>query len=97
MLGINILTIKANEMQRFSNLFHKILYMFRTGSLSVIRSMSTLYTSNRYLSWYFFWSLLAWSEWKPIMTTLADGKTVRMEPHHDHASRRQNGQDGTPS
>jgi len=30
--------------------FDKVLYMFRTGPLSIIRSISTLYTDNRYLS-----------------------------------------------
>jgi hypothetical protein len=45
-----ILIIKANEMHNFSNLFDKVLYMFRTGPLSIIRSISTLYTRNRYLS-----------------------------------------------
>ena len=45
-----LLIIKANEMHYFSNLFHKALYMFRTGPLSIIRSISTLYTRNRYLS-----------------------------------------------
>ena len=34
----------------FSNLFDKVLYMFRTCPLSIIRSISTLYTRNRYLS-----------------------------------------------
>jgi len=37
-------------MHNFSNLFAKVLYMFRTGPLSIIRSISTLYTRNRYLS-----------------------------------------------
>jgi len=41
------LIIKANEMQYFSNLFDKVLYMFRTGPLSIIRRISTLYTHNR--------------------------------------------------
>jgi len=31
-------------------LFDKVLYMFRTGLPSIIRSISTLYTCNRYLS-----------------------------------------------
>jgi len=43
-----ILTIKANKMHNFSNLFGKVLYMFWTGPLSIIRSISTLYTRNRY-------------------------------------------------
>ena len=51
----NFLVIKANEIHNFSNLFDKVLYMFRTGPLSIIRSISTLYTRNRYLSCYFCW------------------------------------------
>ena len=42
--------MKANELHNFSDLFHKVLYMFRTGPLFVIRSISALYTRNRYLS-----------------------------------------------
>ena len=45
-----ILITKANKMHSFSNLFHKVLYMFRTVPLSIIRSISTLYTRSRYLS-----------------------------------------------
>jgi hypothetical protein len=45
-----ILIMKGNEMHFFSNLFHKVLYMFRTFPLSIISSISTLYTRNRYLS-----------------------------------------------
>jgi len=45
-----ILIIKANEMHHFSDLFDKVLCMFRTGPLSITRSISTLYTHNRYLS-----------------------------------------------
>jgi len=37
-------------MKNFSNLFYKVLYTFQTGPLSIIRSISTLYTRNRYLS-----------------------------------------------
>jgi len=37
-------------MHYFSNLFDKVLYMFQTSPLSIIRSISTLYTCNRYLS-----------------------------------------------
>jgi len=40
---------KAKEMHNFSNLFDKVFYMFRTGPLSIIRSISTLYTRNKYL------------------------------------------------
>jgi len=42
--------MKANEMHYFSDLFDKVLYMFRTGPLSIIRSISTLCTRNSYLS-----------------------------------------------
>jgi len=37
-------------MHGFSNLFDKILSMFRTGPVSIIRSISKLFTRNRYLS-----------------------------------------------
>jgi len=46
----NFLIIKGNEMHYFSSLFDKVLSMFRTGPLSIIRSVSTLYTRSRYLS-----------------------------------------------
>ena len=42
--------MKANEMHYLTNLFDKLLYMVRTGPLSIIRSISTLYARNRYLS-----------------------------------------------
>jgi hypothetical protein len=48
--GICILIMKANEMRYFSDLFDKVLYTFRTVPLSIIRSISTLCTRNRYLS-----------------------------------------------
>jgi len=37
-------------MHCFSDLFDKVIYMFRAGPLSIIRSISTLCTCNRYLS-----------------------------------------------
>jgi len=37
-------------MHYFSDLFGKVLYMFRTGPLTIIRSISTLYTRSRCLS-----------------------------------------------
>jgi hypothetical protein len=37
-------------MRYFSNLFDTVLYMFWTGPLSIIMSISTLYTRNKYLS-----------------------------------------------
>jgi hypothetical protein len=45
-----ILIMKDNEMHCFSDLFDKVLYMFQTCPLSIIRSISTLYKCNRYLS-----------------------------------------------
>ena len=38
------------DAQLSQNLFDKVLYMFQTGPLSIIRSISTLYTRSRYLS-----------------------------------------------
>jgi hypothetical protein len=46
-----ILITKANEMHNFSNLFDKIFDVLRTGPLSVISSISSLYTCNSYLSY----------------------------------------------
>jgi len=36
-------------MHNFSNLFDTLSYKFRTAPLTIIRSISTVYTSNRYL------------------------------------------------
>ena len=52
----------ANEMHYFSNLFDKVLYMFRIIPLSIIRITSTLYTRNSY----------------SILTTLADANRTSM-------------------
>ena len=41
---ISILITKDNEMHNFSNLYDKLLNMFRTEPLSIIRSISTLNT-----------------------------------------------------
>jgi len=38
--------MKANEMHYISNLFDKVLCMFRTSPLSIIRSISTVYTQQ---------------------------------------------------
>jgi hypothetical protein len=46
----NVLIMKSNEMHDFSDLFDKVLYIFRICPLSIIRSISTLHTRNRYLS-----------------------------------------------
>ena len=45
-----ILVIRANDLHNFLDLFDKVLYMFRASPLSIIRSISTLYTCSRYLS-----------------------------------------------
>ena len=57
-------------MHCFSNLFDKILYMFRTGPLSIIRNISTLYTSSRYLLCQFCWLSASVDR----MTMLADSQ-----------------------
>ena len=46
----NCLMIKANHTHNFSDLFDKVHYLFRKGPLSIIRSISTLYTRSRYFS-----------------------------------------------
>jgi len=38
--------MKDNAMQYFSNLFDKVLYMFRACPLSIISSISTQYTQK---------------------------------------------------
>jgi len=45
-----VLIMKANEMHYSSYLFDKVLYIFLTGPLSIIGSISTLYTCNRHLT-----------------------------------------------
>jgi hypothetical protein len=74
-----ILVMKANEMHYFSNLFDKVLCMFWISPLSIIRSISTLYTRNRHLSYWFCCRLLTWSGWNSsILTTLADTNNTSM-------------------
>jgi hypothetical protein len=46
----HLLILKANKMHYFSNLFDKVLYMFRTGPLTIIKSIATLHTRSRYMS-----------------------------------------------
>jgi hypothetical protein len=49
--SLRILIMKANEKHYYSNLCDQGLYMFRSyHPLSLIISISTLYTRNRYLS-----------------------------------------------
>jgi hypothetical protein len=76
MYQTSILIMKANEMDFFSHLFDKVLYMFRTSPLSIIRSISTLYTGNRYFSCQLCWRLLAWSG--TILTTPTDANRTSM-------------------
>ena len=64
------LIIKANEMYYFSNLFDKVLCMFRTGPLSIM-SISTLHTQQLV---FVMLVLLAVS----ILTTLADANRTSM-------------------
>jgi hypothetical protein len=45
-ISLVILVMKTNEMHYFANLFDKVLYVFRTYSLSIIRSIPTLYTQQ---------------------------------------------------
>ena len=54
-------------MHYFSNLFDKLLYMFRACPLSIVTSISTLHTRNRYLSCQFCWVSAS-----VVRTTLAD-------------------------
>jgi len=51
-------------MPNFTNLFDKVLHMFWTGPLSIIKSISTMYTRNRYHICHAssVGCLLAWSE-----------------------------------
>jgi hypothetical protein len=49
-LILYILIMKDNDMHYFSNLFDKVLYIFRKCPLSIISSISTLYKRNRYWS-----------------------------------------------
>jgi len=60
-----ILIIKANKMHYFSNLFDKVLYMFGTGPLSIIMSISTLYKSTCicHASTYCVYTVLRYSWW----------------------------------
>jgi hypothetical protein len=45
--GKQLLIMKANEMHYFSNLFDKVLYMFRTSPLSIISIISTTYKQQQ--------------------------------------------------
>jgi hypothetical protein len=44
--GRDILLMKANKMHYFSDLLDKLLYVFGTVPLSIIRSISTLHTEQ---------------------------------------------------
>jgi len=67
--------MKANEMHYFSHLFDRVLYMFWTCPLSIIRSISTLYTRDRYLSFQFCWLSASMAR---ILAMLADANRIRM-------------------
>jgi len=45
-LRVPILILKANEMHYFKYLSGKVLYMFQTGPLPIIRSISKLHTQQ---------------------------------------------------
>jgi hypothetical protein len=50
--GLCIVIYSYNKSQQdalFLKFIYKVLYMFRTGLLSIIKSISMLYTRNRYL------------------------------------------------
>jgi hypothetical protein len=55
--------IKANEMHYFSTLFHKELYVFRRDLLSIIRSLSTVFTAIGICHTSYVDCLLARSGW----------------------------------
>jgi hypothetical protein len=60
--------MKANEMHYFSYLFVKVLYMFRTSLLSIIRCISTLYIRNRYLYLSFYkMSIMSSPDYKHLL------------------------------
>jgi len=59
--------MKANEMRYFSNLFDKVLYMFRTRPLSIIRNISTLCTQQQVFV---------------MLVLLASAGVVRFHPDH---------------
>ena len=67
--------MKANEMHCFSDLVDKVLYMFRAGPLSIIGSISTLYT-QQYV--FVMLALLASDSVVRILTTLADANRTSM-------------------
>jgi len=69
------LIIKVNEMHYLSNYFDKELYMFRTGLLSIIRSLNTVYTATGICHASSVDCLLARSGCS-ILTSLADSCSV---------------------
>jgi len=54
-------------MHYFSNLFDKALYMFQTGPMSIIRSISTLHTHKKVFV---------------MLVLLVSARMVRLEPDH---------------
>jgi hypothetical protein len=58
--------MKANKMHNFSDLFDKVLYMFRTDLLFIIRSLNTVYTAIGICHASYVDCLLAWSGWTDV-------------------------------
>ena len=58
-----ILTMKANEIHYFSYFFDKVLYMFRTSPLSIIRSISWWWTVDLHRD--------VFLQWKPTRCTIS--------------------------
>ena len=73
--------MKANEIHYFSNLFDKLLYIFRTCPLSIIRSISTLCTQQ----YVFVMLVLLVSASVVILTTLADTSVILCQTTRCHA------------
>jgi len=64
--------MKANEMHYFSYLSDKVLYMFQTHPLSIIRSISTLYMQQVFVM------LVLLVSASMVLTTLADANRTSM-------------------
>ena len=67
--NMSILITKANEMQYFSALFGKELYMFRTDLLSISRSLNTVFIATGICHTGYVACLLARSGWNSVNLT----------------------------
>ena len=65
-------------MHYFSTLFGKELYMFRTGLMSIIRSLYTVFTATGICHTSYVACLLERSGWNCTLTFLADGNIASM-------------------